>query len=103
MVHHQQGKSLFLCLKVNRIILGYKILGKSQGWKVERSGKFDWSMFPEYHHRRTTSMKDTTKPTNERDARMYIFEKFTKQDTAKQRKRGNGNGDSDDDDSDNDD
>ncbi|RLP64264.1 hypothetical protein L150_03007 [Candida albicans Ca529L] len=82
---------------------GIKILGKSQGWKVERSGKFDWSMFPEYHHRRTTSMKDTTKPANERDARMYIFEKFTKQDTAKQRKRGNGNDDSDDDDSDNDD
>lgn len=81
---------------------GIKILGKSQGWKVERSGKFDWSMFPEYHHRRTTSMKDTTKPANERDARMYIFEKFTKQDTAKQRKRGNGDSD-DDDDSDNDD
>ncbi|CQB88995.1 Domain of uncharacterised function (DUF2431) [Chlamydia trachomatis] len=82
---------------------GIKILGKSQGWKVERSGKFDWSMFPEYHHRRTTSMKDTTKPANERDARMYIFEKFTKQDTVKQRKRGNGDSDDDDSDSDNDD
>lgn len=77
---------------------GIKILGKSQGWKVERSGKFDWSMFPEYHHRRTTSMKDTTKPASERDARMYIFEKFTKQDAAKRSKNGNGDDDSDSDD-----
>ena len=59
-------------------------------------------MFPEYHHRRTTSMKDTTKPANERDARMYIFENSPNK-ILKQRKRGNGNSDSDDDDSDNDD
>ncbi|KAK6886676.1 25S rRNA (uridine(2634)-N(3))-methyltransferase [Candida tropicalis] len=55
---------------------GIKILGKSQGYKVERSGRFDWSMFPEYHHRRTNSTKDTTKPASERDARIYIFEEW---------------------------
>ncbi|CAI5758131.1 unnamed protein product [Candida verbasci] len=57
---------------------GIKILGKFEGFKVEKSGKFEWDMFPEYHHRRTNSVKDTTKPANERDARMYIFEEFIK-------------------------
>jgi len=33
-------------------------------------------MFPEYHHRRTNSTKDTTKPASERDARIYIFEEW---------------------------
>lgn len=59
---------------------GIKILGKSEGYKVERSGRFDWSMFPEYHHRRTNSTRDTTKPAAERDARIYIFEEWIKKD-----------------------
>ncbi|EGW31672.1 uncharacterized protein SPAPADRAFT_56474 [Spathaspora passalidarum NRRL Y-27907] len=57
---------------------GIKIIGKSQDYKVERSGKFDWAMFPEYHHRRTNSTRDTTKPAEERNARIYVFEKFKK-------------------------
>ncbi|KAI5948975.1 hypothetical protein KGF57_005038 [Candida theae] len=53
-----------------------KALAKSKGFKVEQSGRFEWSMFPEYHHKRTNSgVKDTTKPANERDARIYKFEK----------------------------
>ncbi|RLV95921.1 25S rRNA [Spathaspora sp. JA1] len=55
---------------------GVKIISRNHGYKVERSGKFDWTMFPEYHHRRTNSTKDTTKPAEQRNARMYIFEKF---------------------------
>ncbi|KAK6465713.1 hypothetical protein DFJ63DRAFT_28469 [Scheffersomyces coipomensis] len=53
-----------------------KILARSHDYKVERSGKFDWTMFPQYHHRRTNSTRDTTKPAPERDARIYVFEKF---------------------------
>ncbi|KAI5961651.1 uncharacterized protein KGF55_003968 [Candida pseudojiufengensis] len=54
---------------------GIKIIAKEQNFKVEQSGKFDWEMFPEYHHKRTNSSQDTTKPANERDARLYVFEK----------------------------
>ena len=52
-----------------------KGLAKSLGFKVVRSSFFDWTLYPEYHHRRTNSMKDTTKPAHERNARMYIFTK----------------------------
>lgn len=52
-----------------------KMLARSEGFKVERSGRFDWSIFPEYHHKRTNGIRDTTKPAAERDARMYIFDK----------------------------
>ncbi|EMG46018.1 hypothetical protein G210_3751 [Candida maltosa Xu316] len=61
---------------------GIKIIGRNNGYRVERSGKFDWSMFPEYHHRRTNSTKDTTKPAAERDARIYIFDEWVKQESA---------------------
>lgn len=54
---------------------GIKALSRSEGWKVERSGRFDWKLFPDYHHRRTNSMKDTTKEASIRDARTYIFER----------------------------
>ncbi|KAG7664095.1 uncharacterized protein J8A68_002349 [[Candida] subhashii] len=64
---------------------GVKILGRSEGYKVEKSGRFDWKMFPEYHHRRTNSMQDTSKPAAERDARMYVFEKFEKVENKKQK------------------
>jgi Domain of unknown function (DUF2431). len=53
-----------------------KILGRGENFRVERSGKLDWSLFPEYHHRRTNGVRDTTKPAAERDARIYVFQKF---------------------------
>lgn len=53
-----------------------KSLAKDNGFCVQRSGKFQWNLFPSYHHRRTNSEQDTTKPAKERDARVYIFEKF---------------------------
>ncbi|OBA19650.1 hypothetical protein METBIDRAFT_79647 [Metschnikowia bicuspidata var. bicuspidata NRRL YB-4993] len=54
---------------------GVKALSRSVGYRVERSGAFDWPFFAGYHHRRTNSMKDTTKPASERDARIYLFDK----------------------------
>lgn len=54
---------------------GIKAIARSQNWKVERSGRFDWTRFPEYHHRRTNSMKDTTKEASLREARIYVFER----------------------------
>lgn len=62
-----------------------KILGRSEDYKVERSGKFSWQMFPDYHHRRTNSVRDTTKPASERDARIYVFEQFTKKDDKRKK------------------
>lgn len=62
-----------------------KILARNIDYKVERSGRFDWTMFPEYHHKRTTSgFRDTTKPAAERDARLYIFEEFVKKESKKE-------------------
>lgn len=58
---------------------GIKALAKSEEYKVEQSGRFEWTMFPGYHHKRTNSIKDTTKPANERNARLYKFEKWTNQ------------------------
>lgn len=52
-----------------------KVLGKTNGgWKVDRSNKFQWENYPEYHHKRTNSEMDTTKPAAERPARLYVFE-----------------------------
>ncbi|ONH66321.1 Ferredoxin-fold anticodon-binding domain-containing protein 1 [Cyberlindnera fabianii] len=53
-----------------------KSLSKTLGLHVERSGAFQWELFPHYHHRRTNSEQDTTKKANERKARIYVFEKF---------------------------
>jgi len=72
-----------------------KILGRSENYKVERSGKFGWQLFPDYHHRRTNSVRDTTKPAAERDARIYIFEQFTKKEEDEKKKKA-ANSDSDD-------
>lgn len=52
-----------------------KSLARSIEFRVERSGKFDWDLFPGYHHRRTDGMGSTTKKAEERDARIYVFEK----------------------------
>lgn len=57
---------------------GIKALARGAGLKVERSGAFIWEAFPSYHHKRTNSMRDTTKPAAERPARIYSFVKYTK-------------------------
>ncbi|RKP31481.1 hypothetical protein METBISCDRAFT_26561 [Metschnikowia bicuspidata] len=54
---------------------GIKALARSVGYKVERSGAMDWTAFKGYHHKRTNSIRDTTKPATERDARIYVFDK----------------------------
>lgn len=55
-----------------------KLLAKSVGYRVKESGKFNWDLFPSYHHRRTIGMGDTTKPAMERNARTYVFENLKK-------------------------
>ncbi|ODQ81677.1 hypothetical protein BABINDRAFT_159935 [Babjeviella inositovora NRRL Y-12698] len=55
-----------------------KSLAKSEFLKVERSGKLEWEMFPGYHHKRTNGVRDTTKPASEREARIYVFDKYKK-------------------------
>jgi 25S rRNA (uracil2634-N3)-methyltransferase len=57
---------------------GVKILGRSEDYRVERSGKFEWQTFPQYHHKRTNGIRGTTKPAAERDARIYVFEQHEK-------------------------
>ena len=78
-------RSSCLCLKVNHIFLGeLRLWQESVGYRVERSGTLDWSFFAGYHHRRTNSTKDTTKPAAERDARIYLFDKaLTKEEYEK--------------------
>lgn len=52
-----------------------KSLARSENLRVERSGAFDWLAFEGYHHKRTNSTQDTTKPAAERAARIYVFDK----------------------------
>ncbi|OUM52241.1 hypothetical protein BVG19_g1411 [[Candida] boidinii] len=47
-------------------------------YQVEQSGKFDWNSFTGYSHRRTNSMKDTTKIANTRNAKIYVFKPMDK-------------------------
>lgn len=65
-------------------------------YQVEQSGKFDWKSFPGYSHRRTNSMKDTTKVANTRNAKIYVFKPMDK---LYAKKRGE-DGDEDEDDND---
>lgn len=60
-----------------------KSLAKDNGLCVQRSHKFEWKNYPQYHHKRTNSEQETTKPAEERDARIYIFEKFERAKKAK--------------------
>lgn len=60
-----------------------KSLSKTLGLKVERSGRFQWGAFKGYQHKRTNSEQSTTKVASERDARIYVFEKFRKQQQKK--------------------
>ncbi|KAH3684525.1 hypothetical protein WICPIJ_004496 [Wickerhamomyces pijperi] len=74
-----------------------KSLSKGHGLKVERSGDFQWDKFEGYSHKRTNSEQNTTKVASERKARMYVFEKYRKQQEGKK-----GSKDDDEDDSDSD-
>lgn len=60
-----------------------KSLSKTLGLKVERSGKFQWGAFEGYEHKRTNSEQNTTKVASERNAKIYVFEKFKKQQKKK--------------------
>jgi len=72
-------------------------LGKTNGgWKVARSSKFQWENYPEYHHKRTNSEMDTTKPAAERAARVYVFEINKKINNGKNSKNSKKEDDSDD-------
>ncbi|CCD23391.1 25S rRNA (uracil2634-N3)-methyltransferase NDAI_0B03570 [Naumovozyma dairenensis CBS 421] len=75
-----------------------KMLAKKNALHVERSNKFQWENFPGYHHRRTNSEQTTTKPAEERNARIFIFKKFEKAKHSKSKRNRN----IDDDDSDED-
>ncbi|KAG7696372.1 hypothetical protein KL930_005328 [Ogataea haglerorum] len=58
-----------------------RLAKESINYKVERSGRFAWEAFGGYHHRRTNSMKGTTKNAHERNARLYVFEKAANSNT----------------------
>lgn len=75
---------------------GVKALARSEDYRVERSGAFNWAAFEGYHHKRTNGMRDTTKPAAERDARIYVFDKaLTKDEREQQAKRKKKADDSD--------
>lgn len=64
-----------------------KLIRESIGYKVQRSGRFDWEFFKDYHHRRTGGMGKTNKEASEREARIYKFEKYVTPISDKKRKR----------------
>ncbi|CCE62486.1 hypothetical protein TPHA_0C03340 [Tetrapisispora phaffii CBS 4417] len=70
-----------------------RALAKQTGFQVEKSNKFQWENYPEYHHKRTNSEQDTTKPAQEREARTYVFKIF---ENSKKNKRSQKNNDDDD-------
>lgn len=51
-----------------------KSLAKDAGFKSVYTGPFDWDIFPNYHHRRTRGMGDTTKKAETRKAKFFVFE-----------------------------
>ncbi|CCK68196.1 25S rRNA (uracil2634-N3)-methyltransferase KNAG_0A05300 [Huiozyma naganishii CBS 8797] len=53
-----------------------KTLAKDNDLQLDRSCKFEWSNYSSYHHKRTNSEQDTTKPAEMRDARIYIFKEY---------------------------
>ncbi|KAK9314058.1 hypothetical protein V1522DRAFT_386434 [Lipomyces starkeyi] len=70
-----------------------KELAKNSGFETVRSGKFVWEHYEGYKHRKTSGMGDTTKKSQERDARTYIFQKIDpnkKDDAPANRKRTQG-------------
>ncbi|EJS43314.1 YIL096C [Saccharomyces arboricola H-6] len=69
-----------------------KLLARKNGLTLSRSSKFQWKNFPGYHHRRTNSEQDTTKPAKERDARFYIFSKYVSKSSKRSRLGSNGSG-----------
>ena len=76
-----------------------KVLAKENQFQLQRSNRFQWEIFPGYHHKRTNSEQDTTKPAEERESRIYVFEKQGI--VKKPSKRSRDSDDDDDDDDDN--
>ncbi|OVF07695.1 putative 25S rRNA (Uracil2634-N3)-methyltransferase [Clavispora lusitaniae] len=74
---------------------GVKSLARSVGYCVERSGAFLWTAFEGYHHKRTNGLRDTTKPAAERDARIYLFNKFENRNVKEEKKRPDSDADDD--------
>ncbi|CAH2353674.1 25S rRNA (uridine(2634)-N(3))-methyltransferase [[Candida] railenensis] len=74
-----------------------KSIARSEGLRLEKSGLLDWKMLPEYHHRRTNGVRDTTKPAPEREARMYVFEDFNREAQLENKRKKKSNDGSDDD------
>lgn len=74
---------------------GIRLIGRSEGLRIERSGVFSWEMFPGYHHKRTNGVRDTTKPAPERDARMFVFEDFNKESNELKKNKKNDSDDED--------
>lgn len=50
-----------------------KPLARCKGWKLERSGRFAWELFPAYSHKLTAKEGRTNKQQKERKARTYLF------------------------------
>ncbi|SMN20592.1 similar to Saccharomyces cerevisiae YIL096C BMT5 Putative protein of unknown function [Maudiozyma saulgeensis] len=65
-----------------------KALAKDNGLMLDSSSKFAWENYPQYHHKRTNSEQNTTKPAHEREARTYIFKKFERKRNNRQNNRG---------------
>ncbi|KAK9451201.1 uncharacterized protein V1518DRAFT_412823 [Limtongia smithiae] len=64
-------------------------LAKALDLETVRSGKFVWTNFKGYMHRRTSGVGETTKKQDERDARMFVFQKKTKnRDTSSEGGKG---------------
>ncbi|KAF1851215.1 uncharacterized protein K460DRAFT_328999 [Cucurbitaria berberidis CBS 394.84] len=51
-------------------------LARHAGLKVVESWKFDWTQYPGYHHVRTLGAMESGWKGEDRDARMYVFEKI---------------------------
>lgn len=77
-----------------------KLIRESIGYKVQRSGRFDWEFFKDYHHRRTGGMGKTNKEASEREARIYKFEKYfePRNDKNDRKRKRDNDSDSDSDD-----
>ncbi|CAB4252859.1 similar to Saccharomyces cerevisiae YIL096C Putative protein of unknown function [Maudiozyma barnettii] len=68
-----------------------KTLAKDNRLMLDKSSKFIWENYPEYHHKRTNSEQNTTKPAHEREARTYIFKNFERKRNYRQNKKNQEN------------
>ncbi|ODQ63422.1 hypothetical protein NADFUDRAFT_4248, partial [Nadsonia fulvescens var. elongata DSM 6958] len=57
-----------------------KTLAKNSGYRLVRSGPFEWDAFPGYAHKKTKGLGDTNKRAETRNARVHVFEMVEKYD-----------------------